>query len=187
MAHKCAGSKCIGCWPKTPQYQSTTTVKLTVDWTGMVHSSTGSLDLFLILSGMTSNFLYLSFSTLYYSSLWSTVTIVLSPPLSMKCPVSIKCHCLRKCSRGKKLWLTDLAEEVGCDKVFQKPPWLTSLTFSFGVSVGVSFDCGQGVDWNDMPCSSCFCSLVMTQFFPWFLCIDAHILNQLRNKSLNII
>ena len=51
----------------------------------MVYSPTGSLDLFLILGCMTSNFLYLSFSTLYSSSLWRTDTIVFSklsqPPL----------------------------------------------------------------------------------------------------------
>ena len=46
-----------------------------------------------------------------------------------------ECHCLRECSRGQKLWSTDLAEtEAGCDEAFQKPLWLTSLTFSFGVS-----------------------------------------------------
>ena len=54
---------------------------------------------------------------------------------------SIKCHCLKKCSRGQKLWSTDLAEtwhRSWCIKIFQKPIWLTSLTFSFGVS-------GEGV------------------------------------------
>ena len=29
---------------------------------------------------------------------------------SIFCPISLKCHCLRKCSRGQKLWSTDLAE-----------------------------------------------------------------------------
>ena len=42
----------------------------------MVYSPTGSLDLSLIPSCMTSNFLYLNFSTLYSSSLWRTDTIV---------------------------------------------------------------------------------------------------------------
>ena len=51
------------------------TVKLYVDWSWMAYSPTGSSDLFSILSCMTSNFLYLSFSTLYSSSLWRTDTI----------------------------------------------------------------------------------------------------------------
>ena len=42
----------------------------------MVYSPTGSSDLFLIPGCMTSNFLYLNFSTLYSSSLWRTDTIV---------------------------------------------------------------------------------------------------------------
>ena len=42
----------------------------------MVYLPTGSSDLFLILSCMTSNFLCLSFSTLHSSSLWRTDTIV---------------------------------------------------------------------------------------------------------------
>ena len=42
----------------------------------MVHSPAGSSDLFLILGCMTSNFLYLSFSTLLSSSLWRTDNIV---------------------------------------------------------------------------------------------------------------
>ena len=42
----------------------------------MVCSPTGGSDLFLILGCMTSNFLYLSFSTLYSSSLWRNDTIV---------------------------------------------------------------------------------------------------------------
>ena len=55
---------------------------------------------------------------------------------------SLKCHCLRKCSRakscGQSIWLK-LGTEFGCDEIFQKPLWLTSLTFSFGVTGGVSF------------------------------------------------
>ena len=51
----------------------------------------------------------------------------------------LKCHCLRKCSRakscGQPIWLK-LGTEVGCNEIFQKPKWLTSLTFSFGVSGG---------------------------------------------------
>ena len=50
--------------------------KLRVDWSGMVYSPTGSSDLFLILGCMTSNFLYLSFSTFYSSALWRTDTTV---------------------------------------------------------------------------------------------------------------
>ena len=33
------------------------------------------------------------------------------------------------------IWLK-LGTEVGCDEIFQKPLWLTSLTFSFGVTGG---------------------------------------------------
>ena len=51
----------------------------------------GGLDLILIVGCMT---LYLSFSTLYSSSLWRTDTIIVSklnmPPLSNRLPVSIK-------------------------------------------------------------------------------------------------
>ena len=57
----------------------------------------------------------------------------------------VKCHCLRKCSRGQiccgqLIWLR-LDTEFGCDEIFQQPLWLTSLTLSFGVSGGggVSF------------------------------------------------
>ena len=43
---------------------------------------------------------------------------------------------------GQPIWLK-LDREVGCDEIFQKPLWLTSLTFSFGVTwlfwEGVSF------------------------------------------------
>ena len=59
-------------------YWSITNVKLHVDWSGMVYLLTGSLDLILIHGCMTSTFLYLSFSTLYSSSLWKTDTIVVS-------------------------------------------------------------------------------------------------------------
>ena len=41
-------------------------------------------------------------------------------------------------SCGQSIWLK-LDTEVGCDEIFQKPLWLTSLTFSFGVTGGVSF------------------------------------------------
>ena len=58
----------------------------------MVYSPTGSSDLFLILSCMTSEILYLSFSTLYSSSLWRTDTIVRAkfnkPPPSLLTPPS---------------------------------------------------------------------------------------------------
>ena len=53
----------------------------------MDYSPTGSSDLFLILGCMTSNFLYLSLSTLNSSSLWRTDTIVFAkldkPPRSL--------------------------------------------------------------------------------------------------------
>ena len=55
-----------------------------------VYSPTGSSDLFMILGCMTSNFLYLSFSTLYSSSLWRTDTILwaklITPALSNNSP-----------------------------------------------------------------------------------------------------
>ena len=38
-------------------------------------------------------------------------------------------------SCGQLIWLK-LGTEVGCDKIFQKPLWITSLTFSFGVTGG---------------------------------------------------
>ena len=38
-------------------------------------------------------------------------------------------------SCGQPIWLK-LSTEVGCDKIFQKPLLLTSLTFSFGVTGG---------------------------------------------------
>ena len=43
-------------------------------------------------------------------------------------------------SCGQPIWLK-LGAEVGCDEIFQKPLWLTSLTFSFEVTGGggVSF------------------------------------------------
>ena len=34
---------------------------------------------------------------------------------------------------GQIIWLK-LGTEVGCDEIFQKPLWLTSVTFSFGVT-----------------------------------------------------
>ena len=58
----------------------------------MVYSPAGCSDLSLIVGCVTSNFLYLSFSTLYSSSLWRTDTIVFpksnKPLLSNKPPVS---------------------------------------------------------------------------------------------------
>ena len=41
----------------------------------MAYSSTGSSELFLILGCMTSNVLYLSFSTLHFGSFWKIDTI----------------------------------------------------------------------------------------------------------------
>ena len=58
----------------------------------MVYSPTGSSDLFLFLACMTSDFLFLSFSTLYFSSLWTTNTTIFAKlnksPLSNNPPVS---------------------------------------------------------------------------------------------------
>ena len=64
---------------------SITTIKLRMNWSGMIYFPTGSSDFTMILGCMTENFLYLSFSTLYSSSLWRNDTIVvswniLSPP-----------------------------------------------------------------------------------------------------------
>ena len=47
-----------------------------VDWSGMVYSPTVSSDLLMILGCTTSNFFYLRFSTLYFSSFGRTDTIV---------------------------------------------------------------------------------------------------------------
>ena len=63
-----------------------------MDWSGMVYSPTGSSDLFLNLGCMTLNFLHLSLSTFYSSSLWRTDTIVFAklnkPHVSITPPVS---------------------------------------------------------------------------------------------------
>ena len=62
------------------------TVKLRVDWSRMVYSPTGIL----ILGCMISDILCLSFSTLYFSYLWTTNTIIFAKlsksPLSNKPP-----------------------------------------------------------------------------------------------------
>ena len=67
---------------------------LRVDRSMMVYSSTGISDLFLIMGCMTSDFLYLSFSTLYSKSLWGINTVVFAKlnkhPFSTKPHVSIK-------------------------------------------------------------------------------------------------
>ena len=60
----------------------------------MVYLPTGSSRIFFILGCMTSNFLYLSFSTLYSSSLWRTYTIVFAK-FNVK-PPDISSHCLSK-------------------------------------------------------------------------------------------
>ena len=41
-----------------------------------------------------------------------------------------------------------LGTKAGCGEIFQKPLWLTSLTFSFGVSGGGG---GGGVGWQILP------------------------------------
>ena len=51
-------------------------MKLGVAWSRTVYLPAESSDLFLIIGCMTSNLLYLSFSTLYSSSSWRTDTIV---------------------------------------------------------------------------------------------------------------
>ena len=60
----------------------------------MVYLPTESSDVILILGFMTWNFLYLSFSTPYSTSLWRTDTFVLSklkkPPVSIKPPPPFK-------------------------------------------------------------------------------------------------
>ena len=54
-----------------------TTVKLRVDQSGMVYSPSGSLDLFLILSCLTSNLLVLGlFHLAYFCFLWGTNTSI---------------------------------------------------------------------------------------------------------------
>ena len=41
-------------------------------------------------------------------------------------------------SCGQAIWLK-IGTEVGCDEIFQKPLWLTSLTFIIGVTGGGLF------------------------------------------------
>ena len=53
-------------------------VKLCVDWSGMVYLPTGSLGWFWSSAAWPPTFLFVSFSTLYSSSLWRTATIVFS-------------------------------------------------------------------------------------------------------------
>ena len=72
-------------------------MKLGVAWSRTVYLPAESSDLFLIIGCMTSNFLYLSFSTLYSSSAWRTDTIVFAKlnkrppsPTSHKCFFSVK-------------------------------------------------------------------------------------------------
>ena len=57
----------------------------------MAYSPTGSSDLFLILGCMTSNFLYLSLSTLNSSSLWRTDTIVFAKLVKPPIKPPLKC------------------------------------------------------------------------------------------------
>ena len=52
----------------------------------MVYSPAGSSDLFFFLGCMTSNFLYLSFSTLLSSSLWRTDNIVFAQMYELNKP-----------------------------------------------------------------------------------------------------
>ena len=65
--------------------------------------------------------------TLLFKTLWIpdlTIIVLESVPGAKSC--------------GKPIWLK-LSTEVGCDEIFQKPLWLTSLTFSFGVTGGSHF------------------------------------------------
>ena len=62
----------------SPQISSPSPVKLRVDRSTMVHSSTGGSDLFMILG----------FSTLYASSLWKTDTIVFAKLISSPSQIS---------------------------------------------------------------------------------------------------
>ena len=75
------------------------TLKLRVNWSGMVYSQTGTSDLFLILCCMASNFLYLSF---FYFVLWlfmenwyHYLCYIKYTPLSNKPPISIKLPLLK--------------------------------------------------------------------------------------------
>ena len=53
----------------------------------------------------------------------------------------LKCHCLRKSSRGQKLWSTDLAKTWNRSWVWWDISKATFAHFSFGVTEGVSFFC----------------------------------------------
>ena len=63
---------------------SITTLKLRVDWSGMVYLPTGSSDLFLVLGCMTFKFLYSNASTFYDSYLRKTDTKISPSPNSLK-------------------------------------------------------------------------------------------------------
>ena len=51
-----------------------------------------------------------NFSALFQLQIWSFCKKVELPEPFTDCLPRFKCHCLRKCSRGQKLWSTDLAE-----------------------------------------------------------------------------
>ena len=68
----------------SPQISSPSPVKLRVDRSRMVHSSTGGSNLFMILG----------FSTLYASSLWKTDTIVFAKLISSPSQISPPLKCV---------------------------------------------------------------------------------------------
>ena len=58
------------------------------------------------------------------------ICVQLSVTVRESVPLAISCC--------QPIWLK-LGTDVGCKEIFQNPLWLTSLTFSFRVSGGVSF------------------------------------------------
>ena len=156
------------------------TVKLRVDWSMMVSSPTGSSDLFLFLACMTSDFLFLSFSTLYFSSLWTTNTTIFAKlnksPLSNNPPVST----MKKINPpwglykeyspvvlvllGRGTWLLP---GLG---IFDLGPWgaFVLILFVFRGDRGISggANCTRGGERDDIGFS--FCRKEKTQVYNFF-------------------
>ena len=100
----------------------------------MVYSPTGSSDLFLILGCMTSNLSYLSFSTLYSSSLWRNDTFVFSklnkPPISIKLP--LKWAWNKQAPRGLNRGCTVIYNKVVYEAKFSCLPSHVCFVYSTG-------------------------------------------------------
>ena len=159
----------------------------------MVYSPTESSDLFLILGCMTSDFLSLSFSTLFFSSLWTTNTIIFAKlnksPLSNKPPVStVKKHppfpweLYKEYSPvvlvllGRGTWLLP---GLG---IFDLGPWGAFVLILFvlrgdrGISGGAN--CTRGGERDDIGFS--FCTQENTQIYNFFSSWEIQVTRQTR-------